>query len=154
MASSLSQRLMLIANALHLYDGIRVLEIGCGTGALAREISSRIGPGNILGIDRSEKAIRTALGSSEQEMRQGRLKFRCVAIENYVLEAGDLPYDIAVAVRVGSLDGRHPELEQKALNRVAAALVPKGKLYIDSGQSVKEVRLSEKRQELLPKYTT
>jgi trans-aconitate methyltransferase len=64
MESRLSQRLNDIVLALPLNDGVRVLEIGCGPGAMAREISRRIKKGHILAIDRSEKAIQQAvLGS-------------------------------------------------------------------------------------------
>ena len=55
MESKLSKRLADVVNALPLKDGIRVLEIGCGPGAAAREISKRIGNGYVLAIDRSAK---------------------------------------------------------------------------------------------------
>jgi hypothetical protein len=41
-------------------------------------------------------------------------------------------------VRVGALDGRHPELEVRALARVARALVPSGRLYVDGGNPLRE----------------
>lgn len=41
MDTKLSKRLLEIVDALPLRDGIRVLEIGCGPGAMAREISRR-----------------------------------------------------------------------------------------------------------------
>ncbi len=53
-----------------LHNGIRVLEIGCGTGAAAaREIAKRIGSGNILAIDRSAKAIQQATPNSNKEIQ-------------------------------------------------------------------------------------
>jgi cyclopropane fatty-acyl-phospholipid synthase-like methyltransferase len=39
----LSARLAEIVNALPLHPGIRVLEIGCGSGAAARAVAGRIG---------------------------------------------------------------------------------------------------------------
>ncbi len=145
MARRLSHRLNEIAASLPLSSGIRVLEIGCGPGVLAREISKRLEQGFVLGIDRSDKAIRIAVANSGVEIEAGRLYFRHVALEDFRLEKGELPYDLAVAVRVGCLDGRHPELEQQALIRVAAALVPRGKLFIDGGQPLKEIQLLAKR---------
>ena len=61
MNNKLSKRLAEIVDALPLKSGIRVLEIGCGPGAAAREIAQRIGSGQILAIDRSAKAIQLAI---------------------------------------------------------------------------------------------
>lgn len=47
--------------ALPLEPGQRMLEIGCGPGAMAHEIARRIGDGHVLAIDRSETAIRQAV---------------------------------------------------------------------------------------------
>jgi ubiquinone/menaquinone biosynthesis C-methylase UbiE len=66
MESKLSKRLSDIVSALPLKDGVRVLEIGCGPGAMAREISKHIGKGHILAIDRSAKAIQQAISGSQQ----------------------------------------------------------------------------------------
>jgi cyclopropane fatty-acyl-phospholipid synthase-like methyltransferase len=105
----LSGRLMAIVDALPLRSGLRVLEIGCGPGAMAREIAGRIGHGHVLAIDRSAKAIAQANAASAAEIASGRLSLRHAAAEDFELEPGEAPYDIAVAVRVGALDGRHPE---------------------------------------------
>ena len=110
MGNKLSKRLLEIVNALPLSDGLRVLEIGCGPGAMAREISKRIGTGHILAIDRSSKAIQQAISGSASEIATGRLSFRVAAIETFELESNEKRFDIAVAVRVGALDGRHPEI--------------------------------------------
>ena len=41
-----------VADAAHLRPGERVLDVACGTGILAREIASRIGPvGRVAGVD-------------------------------------------------------------------------------------------------------
>jgi SAM-dependent methyltransferase len=128
MAPDLSPRLAAIVDALPLRPGVRVLEIGCGPGAAAREISSRVDDGHVLGIDRSAKAIAQATAGSGAEIASGRLSFRHVPIEDFELEPGEVPFDIALAVRVGALDGRHPELERDARARVAAALSPTGRL--------------------------
>ena len=141
MASGLSPRLLAIADALPLKPGMRVLEIGCGPGAMAREIAGRIGDGHVLAIDRSAKAIAQALAASATEIASGRLSFRHVAAEDLELEPGEAPYDIAVAVRVGALDGRHPEAGRLARLRIAAALTPRGRLFIDGGDPLREVPL-------------
>lgn len=122
---------------------MRVLEIGCGPGAAARAVVKQIGNGHVLGIDRSAKAIAQARAGSKAEMASGQLSFRRVAVENFVLEAGERPYDLAFAVRVGALDGRHPEVERTAKRRIREALVTGGRLYIDGGDPLREVFLDD-----------
>lgn len=141
MTTNLSSRLAAIVNALPLRPGLRVLEIGCGPGAAARAVARRIGDGQVLGIDRSAKAIAQATAGSAAELASGRLRFRCVAVEDFMLEAGEKPYDIAFAVRVGTLDGRHPEAGRIARQRIREALVTGGRLYIDGGDPLREVSL-------------
>lgn len=139
MKVNLSQRLLEIVDALPLKPGMRVLEIGCGPGAAAREIARRVGNGFVLGIDRSQKAINQANDSSISEVQSGTLAFRAVAVEEFELDAGEAPFDIALAVRVGALDGRHPELEKMAIARIKIALKRNGKLFIDGGDPLREL---------------
>lgn len=146
MDKKLSKRLADIVNALPLKEGVRVLEIGCGPGAMAREISRRIGQGHILAIDRSAKAIQQAMAASRAEIKAGRLSFRQAKIEEFELGSNEGLFDIAVAVRVGALDGRHPEIEAQSLLRIARALTKKGKLFIDGGDPIKEVQLDKYRK--------
>src|SRR5688572_5974268 len=141
MQPRLSPRLEAVVNALPLEPGIRVLVIGCGTGAAARAVAARIGDGHILAIDRSEKAIEQARAGSQAEIDAGRLSLRHMAIEDFELHPGEAPFHIAFAVRVGVLDGRHPEFEMRAHRAIARALVPNGRLFIDGGNPLKEVAL-------------
>jgi len=138
MAVRLSARLLAAVDALPLRPGMRVLEIGCGPGAAAREVAARIGGGHVLAIDRSAKAIEQATALSRAEIEAGRLGLRQVAAEDFELLDGEARFDLAFAIRVGALDGRHPELEARAKRRIAAALVPDGKLFIDGGNPLRE----------------
>ncbi|MDZ5452896.1 SAM-dependent methyltransferase [Labrys sp. ZIDIC5] len=141
MTGALSDRLRAILEALPLRPGLRVLEIGCGPGALARAMAARIGEGHVLAIDRSARAIAQAAAGSKTEIAAGRLSFRQVAAEAFVLERGEVPYDLAVAIRVGALDGRHPAAGETARLRLAAALTPQGRFFIDGGDPLQEIRL-------------
>jgi Cyclopropane fatty acid synthase and related methyltransferases len=141
MAGDISPRLRAIADALPLKSGMRVLEIGCGPGVLAREIAARIGDGFVLAIDRSEKAIAQAIAGSAAAIAAGRVDFRHARVEAFCLAEGEVPFDLAVAVRVGALDGRHPETEAAALSAIAGALVPGGCLLIDGGDPLREIAL-------------
>lgn len=141
MTGKSSRRLAAIVEALPLHPGMRVLEIGCGPGVAARAVLHRIGKGHVLGIDRSAKAIAQARAGSLAELASGHLEFRCVAVEELVLAKGEQPYDLAFAVRVGALDGRHPAAGRTALDRLRRALVKEGRLFIDGGDPLKEVLL-------------
>jgi len=137
----LSARLADALDALPLREGMRVLEIGCGPGALARAIAERIGPtGHVLGIDRSPRAIATARAAAAG-IAPERLAFREAAAETFALLPGEARFDLAVALRVGALDGRHPEAGAAALVRIAAALAPGGRLLIDGGDPLRELAL-------------
>lgn len=146
MENKLSKRLAEIVDKLPLKDGLRILEIGCGPGAMAREIAKRIGSGHILAIDRSAKAIQQAITRSKAEIETGVLLFRQIPIEKFELEPKEKPFDIAIAVRVGALDGRHPEIERQALIKITHALTKKGKLFIDGGNPLKEISLDKYRK--------
>ena len=60
-------------------------------------------------------------------MREFPAGWRVVAVETFELEAGEPPYDIALAVRVGALNGRNQDAEAPAKRRIAAALTPHGR---------------------------
>jgi protein-L-isoaspartate O-methyltransferase len=139
MMNSLSPRLAEIVDALPLKPHMRVLEIGCGSGAAARAVAARLTTGHIVAIDRSAKAVGQAVAGSADLIAAGRMSVRHVAAEDFVLEPDEPPFDIAFAVRVGALDGRHPVAGKEAMSRLAVALVPGGRLYIDGGQPLREL---------------
>lgn len=143
MASGVSQRILEAIDALPLYPGVRVLEIGCGPGVAAREIVRRYPDAFVLGIDRSAVAIRQAIAGSRQQVSLGQVAFRVAAAEAFALRAGESPFHLAFALRVGAFDGRHPQVAVLALPRVAAALVPGGRFFIDGGSPLRELNLGE-----------
>lgn len=139
--SELSPRLAAIVAALPLRNGIRVLEIGGGTGAAARAVTRRLGDGHLLMIDRSAKSIALAQRNAAAEIATGRLSVRQVAIEDFELLPDEEPFDLAFAARVGALDGRHPQAGRIAVQRIAEALTERGRLFIDGGSPLRELRL-------------
>lgn len=143
MAQASSRRLMEIADALPLSPGMRVLEIGCGPGVLARLIVERMqGEVFVLGIDRSAKAIAVARAKIQHTAYPTALAFREAEAEGFQLAENEAPYDLAVAVRVGALDGRHPEAGSMALRRLRAALTSQARLFIDGGNPLREIPLT------------
>ncbi|MEZ5935365.1 MAG: class I SAM-dependent methyltransferase [Alphaproteobacteria bacterium] len=132
MSGKPSLRIAHYVASLPLRPGLRVLEVGCGPGAAAREISRHIGDGKVVAIDRSANAIDMATRRSRAELEASLLEFRNIAVEDFELQDGDERFDLAFAMRVGALDGRHPEAEKPALNRLQAALKPDRLLFVDS----------------------
>ena len=134
-----SDRIRDFVAALPLRPGLRVLEIGCGPGVAARLVAARIAPGMILAIDRSARAVAQAKAASAAEIAAGSMMVRHCAAEDFTLDDGEAPFDLAFAMRVGALDGRHPEIERPALGCIRSALVPGGRLFIDGGDPLREI---------------
>lgn len=145
MAARPSKRIADFVAALPLRPGMRVLEIGCGPGVAARLVLARMPDLYVVAIDRSARALSLARAGSRSELASGRLAFRQTAVERLVLEVGEAPFDLAFAMRVGSLDGRHPEAMAAAHDAIAAALSRRGRLFIDGGNPLKELKLPSPR---------
>ena len=116
-----------------------MLEIGCGPGALARAIADRLVGGSVLAIDRSAAAVAQAVAGSARQIAAGRLRVRQVAAEDLVLLPGEEPFDLVVAVRVGALDGRSPEVGRRVLQRLAQVTAPGARLFVDGGDPLREL---------------
>lgn len=140
--SGLSQRLRRVIDALPLDSGTRVLEVGGAPGAAAREVARRVGPsGHVLVVDRSAKGVALVERTAAEEIADGRLGVRCVRVEEAQLAAGEAPFDLAFACRVGVLDGRHPAELRLAVTALRSMLVPGGPIYVDTGDPL--VRLDD-----------
>ena len=139
--AALSPRLAAVVDALPLQPDSRVLEVGCGPGAAARAVAERLVTGHVLAIDRSARAVAQAAEAGREQIDSGRLRVRQVAVEDLVLLPEDEPFDIIFAVRVGALDGRHPEAGRQALRRLAGAAAPGARLFVDGGRPLRELPL-------------
>jgi cyclopropane fatty-acyl-phospholipid synthase-like methyltransferase len=139
---SLSPRLSAIIETLPLRPGMRVIEIGCGSGAAARAVAQRIGSGHVLAIDRSAKAVAQCRSASAELIAAGKMQVRQASVEKFALEQGEARYDLAFAVRVGALDGRHSHLFADSIRCLQAALKKNGKFFIDGGNPLKKVSLT------------
>jgi protein-L-isoaspartate O-methyltransferase len=137
----LSERLATVVDALPLRPGMRVLEIGGAPGSAAKAVARRIGNGHILVIDRSATGVALTEQNAAAEIAAGLLSVRHVAAEDFRLLPGEPPFDLAFAIRVGALDGRHPRAGVRARQRIAAALTPTGRLFIDGGDPLRPVDL-------------
>lgn len=139
---SLSPRLLRVVDALPIAAGTRVLEIGGAPGAAAREVAARVGPnGHVLVLDRSTNGVARTRSACADLIDAGLLSTLCADVEGLVLPAGTASFDVAFACRVGALDGRHPHLQDAAIERVARALTPDGRLFVDTGSPLREITL-------------
>lgn len=141
MSTLISPRLATIVEALPLWEGVRILEIGCGTGIMARHMADKLNSCFILGLDRSIRSLQKAELLSARYLAEGRINYHHGAIEDFQWPAEAEKFDFAVAIRVGVLDGRHPKGTAKALANIAGALKKGGKLHIDKGNPLIEIDL-------------
>ncbi|HSO94223.1 MAG TPA: methyltransferase domain-containing protein [Candidatus Dormibacteraeota bacterium] len=71
--------------------GTRVLEVGCGTGAIARRVASRVVPGRVVGLDREPEQISSARELSANTY--SNLTFEVGSAEELPYPEGD--FDVA-----------------------------------------------------------
>ena len=104
-------------------------------------VAARLDTGHILAVDRSAAAIAQASAGAAAAIRAGRMRVRHVAAEDFVLDDGEKPYDLVFAIRVGGLDGRHPEAGRRILRRIADATTADARLFIDGGDPLRELSI-------------
>jgi SAM-dependent methyltransferase len=101
-----------------------------------------VGPGgHVLAVDRSRRAIDQLERAGSELIAAGRLSTRCCPAEELSLNPGEEPYDLAFAVRVGALDGRHPATGALVLARLAEVLRPGGRLLVDGGTPLRAITI-------------
>jgi trans-aconitate 2-methyltransferase len=100
------------------HAAMRVVDLGCGTGELTRQLHERLGARETLGIDRSAKM----LGRSAAFAAPG-LTFEQGTVEAFVPAAGvDLVFSNAALHFVGDHEGLWP--------RLASFLAPSGQMAV------------------------
>lgn len=108
-------------DVLDLGPGSSVLDVGCGTGATARELARRVAPGRVTGIDISEPMLDEARARTSAE-RLGNVEFVHADVEQ--LDPSPGSHD-AVFSRFGVMFFGDPE---RAFANLAAAVRGDGEL--------------------------
>lgn len=104
-----------------LKNGLRVLDIGCGTGAISKDIAERVGPeGAVTGIDNTEKFI-----ISGQESYQTTLNLKLIHQDLFSYEPEE-KFDLIVSARTLQWLSNPKE----ALLKFKSLLKPGGQLSI------------------------
>jgi len=76
-----------------------VLDVGCGTGVVARDLVERVGErGKVVGVDPSERLIEVAARRMEEGSLKGRIEFWCA--DGAALPFPDGSFDLVVASAV------------------------------------------------------
>jgi hypothetical protein len=76
-----------------------------------------------------------------EQIAAGLLSTLHAPVEDVALAPGVPLVDLALACRVGALDGRHPALYEAASACLRRAVVPGGVLYVDTGSPLRAIPL-------------
>ncbi|MGL5852317.1 MAG: SAM-dependent methyltransferase [Phycicoccus sp.] len=141
MPPPLSPRLAAVLATLPLRPGLRVVEIGGAPGALARAVARRVAPGgHVLVVDRSARGVVLTERACAADIEAGLLSVRCVPGEELELKPGERHFDLAVANRVGALDGRHPQAGARLMAHLDRALTDDGEVWVDGRRRPRATR--------------
>jgi trans-aconitate 2-methyltransferase len=99
---------------------MRVVDLGCGTGALTRRLHERLAARETVGIDRSENML---AGATETTPLPG-LRFEAGTIESFVTSPLSPEWDLIFSN--AALHWAHDH--ERLIKRLAATLVPGGQL--------------------------
>ena len=112
-----------VADAAGIRTGNKVLDVGCGTGVLAREVHRRVGPkGQVVGLDLNQGMLAVAARAQPRiEWRQG--------------DAASLPFkDASFDVVVSQFALMFFPNRVAALGEMWRTLAPGGRLAVASGR--------------------
>lgn len=121
-----SAKHLMIAQLAGVHEGVRVLDIGCGTGIMERAYLE-LGAESIVALDMSAKMIEKAR-ESFSDAPENRLKFECADVLEY---SADEPFDCIVIYNA------YPHIKDKAalVESVAELLKPNGRFLVAHGMS-------------------
>ena len=80
-----------------LAPGMRLLDVGCGPGTVTVDLASRVAPGEVVGVDRSERVLDAAV---EHAAEKGATNVRFQPGDAYELPFDDDAFDVVHAHQV------------------------------------------------------
>ena len=115
-------------NAMQIDQAQRVLDLGCGTGVIARRIARRPNfSGHVLGVDLSDYLIRAANGFAQKEGLTDRVEFRTG--DSQLLTLPDAAFDAIVIHTMVS----HVNDVDSVVRHCARMLAPGGVIALFDG---------------------
>lgn len=124
MAAKLPERLLWALEILSIEPSDRLLELGCGQGAIVAPICKRLVTGTITAVDQSEKAIQIALRNNAELVSAGKASFLVSEIRRLDLTGNRFDKIFAFNVNQFWMDAKH-ELEA-----IKDLMTADGTLYI------------------------
>ncbi|MGW0658596.1 SAM-dependent methyltransferase [Streptodolium elevatio] len=124
--SGIPHRLRWAVEQLDVQPKDRVLEIGGGRGVAAALVCELLTDGRLVGLDRSESAVKGATARNAGYVADGRARFVLGTLEGADL-ASEGPFDKVFAVNVNLFWTRDPAHE---LDLIRGALAPEGTLRL------------------------
>jgi len=124
-----SKHVELLRAHMGLQPGSRVIDIGCGTGALVVELAQQ--GAVVTGVDTFEEA-----GGIDRRIVEARLRESGVAAEIVEASASSLPFAdgaFDIAVSVGMLEHVPPEGRRRVLPEMLRVVRPGGHLFLIAG---------------------
>jgi ubiquinone/menaquinone biosynthesis C-methylase UbiE len=110
---------------LGIAPGERVLDLGCGSGVVARAVARRVGPnGRVVAVDPSPVMLSVAREIAEREGLQDRIEFRVGDARE--LDLPDHSFDVVLAITVLS----HTTNAERALPGLIRVTRPGGRIGI------------------------
>jgi ubiquinone/menaquinone biosynthesis C-methylase UbiE len=123
------KHLRLLQTHMGLRPGARVLDIGCGTGALLIELA--VAGARVVGVDTFEEA-----DGIDLEIARARLREQSVDASLLQASAADLPFasnSFDLAVNIGMLEHIPPDVRPGVLREMFRVIRPDGHLFLIAG---------------------
>lgn len=121
---TIPERISWALSHLGLEPGDRLLEIGCGRGVAIALIIERLTGGHIVGLDRSDSAVRAAAERNAAAVASGKVEIVQAVLADYTATAGSFDKIFAINVNLFWLEA----LRELAL--LKPLLSPGGRLFL------------------------
>ena len=119
------------------YGAAKVLDLGCGKGAVSVQIASKFGF-EVVGIDAMPEFLKDADKKASENHVSDLCTFYEMDIQNYVIDEHD--FDVVILASLGGIFGNHKNTIKKLRTQVR----PGGYMVIDDGYLKKEKFLNRK----------
>jgi SAM-dependent methyltransferase len=118
-------------DVLQVSIGERVLDVGCGTGVVTRDVARRVGPtGHVVGLDPSPVMIAAAVELAEQEGVADQIELSVGGLQ--ALPYDDAAFDVVLAITVLShaAGGKNAVTGEQAVAELVRVVRPGGRVGI------------------------